>query len=189
MLYSYWVEGPSWSPEFVKGALDLMGPGHGKTYGADWVDLGYIAGGEAGIGALVSDIRALMPTDRYGANLDTLPMMWGYNSGADFPYVIGFTGSIGSEAMIVRQWNAQFGTPIGIIALPVAEPTVMPYIQAGQIKGFISGVRGCAEYEYLLEMPGPAIVPSNVLSLTGIVLIAFVVLGNILYAYSKLTEE
>jgi hypothetical protein len=46
-----------------------------KTYGVDWVYLGFVPGEESAVAALFSDIRSVVTVDYYGNPIDSLPMM------------------------------------------------------------------------------------------------------------------
>jgi hypothetical protein len=54
--------------------------------------------------------------------------------------------------------------------------------------GIIGGVRGSAEYEYLMGMPGLALGQAMATNFGGLLWAILVVLGNILYFVSKKEE-
>lgn len=65
-------------------------------------------------------------------------------------------------------------------------PTIAVYLETGQISGIILGTGGCAQYEFLSGMPGPALRLVNALSLTTIMVLIALIVGNIEHFYGRL---
>lgn len=65
-------------------------------------------------------------------------------------------------------------------------PTISVYFETGQVAGAILGSAGCAQYEYLAGMPGPALRLVNALSLTTLMVLIALIVGNIEYLYGVL---
>ena len=61
----------------------------------------------------------------------------------------------------------------------------MPFVQAGQVKGMLQGLRGAAEYELLSGSPGVASAGMDAQSLGHLLIIGFIVVGNVAYIMSK----
>ena len=62
---------------------------------------------------------------------------------------------------------------------PVNE--VMPYVQSGQMVGVLAGMPGAAEYESLIGQKGSATSGMDAQSVAHLVIVLFIVLGNISY--------
>jgi len=60
---------------------------------------------------------------------------------------------------------------------------------AGQLKGLFGGVRGSAEYEYLLRLPGPALGQAMATNFGGLYWLTLVILGNIFYFLQRRGES
>jgi hypothetical protein len=63
------------------------------------------------------------------------------------------TGIIGEYW--ITQGNAQFGTPTIVGPTAVGAPKYYAYLNAGQLKGMLGGMKGAAEYEKLLMAKYP----------------------------------
>lgn len=59
------------------------------------------------------------------------------------------------------------------------------YIRSGQLKGFLGGLRGAAEYELLVGAPGKGCAGMDAQSLGHVTIIVFLILGNIGYFAAK----
>ena len=73
-----------------------------------------------------------------------------------------------------------------VIAMMV--PTMLPYQKAGQIVALMAGAQA-GEMELLTKMPGRGIKSADVITLTHILVFAFVVLGNIAYYARKASRR
>jgi hypothetical protein len=61
----------------------------------------------------------------------------------------------------------------------------MPYYNSGQIKGMLQGLRGAAELELIIGSPSDAVKSMDALSVGHLVIILFIVLGNILFLLNR----
>ncbi len=59
------------------------------------------------------------------------------------------------------------------------------YMGAGQIEGFINGLRGSAEYELMIKEPGVGVISMDQVSVTHLYAIILLVLGNIGYLVQR----
>jgi len=159
---------------------------YGKKYGVDYVDLGYIPGGETAMSRFGSGIRGTISTDFYGTSLDNIPVMKEVNKATDFQFMVCLGGSI--VIQYVRQFPEKWKLPMGVGTLAMNFPEWMPYMATGQITGMLNGTVGGAEYEILLRKPGLGYgtVYADALSLVYIMLFAFIILGNVGYFYTKI---
>ena len=126
-------------------------------YGETVLNLGYVAGGEAGIRTLGADLAAAAPTDwRQGQPLAGYPLMAGITRGQDLPLIV----VLGGDLVSVQRWIEQFGSPYStplVAGVPaLIEPAVGPYRTAGQLRGVVAGLGGAAAYERLQTRVGPA---------------------------------
>jgi hypothetical protein len=153
-----------------------------KQYGVDWVNLGFLAGGENAIAAVARGIREAYPTDFRRNVTAELPILEGRNTAADFDMFIFF--STGNADMFVRQIYG-YGVPIigGLVSTIV--PQAEPYVHAGQIKGILAGLRGGAEYEKLLGRPGVGLASMDAQSMGHMLFIVFIAFANLAYFTSR----
>ena len=71
----------------------------------------------------------------------------------------------------------------------IMTPDLYPFHQSGQVEGFLGGLVGAADYEYLTESPGEAMAGMNVQSLGHLFILGLVLLGNIVYFYGRYAEK
>ena len=154
-------------------------------YGIDYVNLGFKPGNEAVVKGVASDIRKLFSKDTKGNKLEALPIMKDINNIKDFDFVFslsaGFPGS--------KEW-LQFGTdphqvPLSTGCTSIQVTEVLPYVESGQIKGILAGMPGAAEFEKLIGIPGTATGLMAAQSFAHIVIILFIILGNITYYLTR----
>ncbi len=149
-----------------------------KVYGEDYVFLGYITGGESAIAQLASNIRSVYPTDHFGTPLDQIPMMQGVNTHEDIAGVLSSdTGDYGVHFM--TQWQAAYGSKLAEIGIAMNGSTDLPRWQAGNYFGLSIGSRGGAELEILIGELGEATTAMDSISVSHLLLIFAVILGNI----------
>ena len=181
VFFSIGTEQNFWTVRAIETALAKLPSGTPAENGVDWVHLGYVAGGEAGVGSLVNDIRATVTSDYYGTPIDDIPLLEGVNDASSFSAVLWWGGSEGSMPYGIRQISVPFGIPITGMSTTNEVPNFSPYISAGQLQGIFGGVRGSAEYEYLMRLPGPALGQAMATNFGGLLWMILVVLGNVFY--------
>ena len=166
----------------AQDALSKVAEGEfNKVYGQDYVLLGYRPGGEAVVKGIVSNIRKLFSVDARQTKVDEIPMMDGIKNFKDFDFL--FSASAGYPGTIewVQYASDPTGIPMssGVTSIQVNE--VMPYVQSGQMVGVLAGMPGAAEYESLIGQKGSATSGMDAQSVAHLVIVLFIVLGNISY--------
>jgi len=188
VFFSLGTEQNVWTATAIEAALDKLPAGVSAENGVDWVHLGYVPGQESGVAALANNIRSVLNVDYFGTPLNSITLMDGVNDATAFAAVLWWGGSEGSIPWGVRQFVTPFGIPMTGMCTTNEVPNYTPYINAGQLQGLIGGVRGSAEYEYLIKMPGPALGQAMATNFGGLLWAVLVILGNILY-FVKRTQE
>jgi len=157
-----------------------------KTYGVDYVNIGYKPGNALLLERAVDDIiGAALDIDHRGNKMSTLPIFQEFKSlkDADF-WVCLSTGNPG-----VPDWIKIVGDPLKIPGttdvVSVSIPENMPFVQSGQLTGIIQGMRGASEYELLVNRPGRAVAGMDAQSLSHVVILLFIALGNISFLMGK----
>jgi hypothetical protein len=156
-----------------------------KKYGVDWVFLGYIAGGETAIAALAADMHAAAKTDHYGTPIEQIPLMKEVRSVKDVSLLIVDGGGTETPTRFVRQWYAPYKVRYLQICISVVGPTLLPFVAAGQIIAMVVGASGGAQYELLIKRPGVAVAAMDAQAFGHMLIIIFIVIGNIAYFVSK----
>ncbi len=155
-----------------------------KEYGVDYVNLGYKYGYVAvmlGMGRRISDI---FPRDNYNNKLQDLPLMQEVKNydDIDFLFVVSDNATVDYWVSLV---NAQFGLPMGAGVTAVMAPKSYSFLQTGQMVGLLGGMKGAAEYEKLTQNQDRANRGMDPQSIIHMIIILFIVLGNIGYFVSR----
>ncbi|MGB5106782.1 MAG: hypothetical protein WBP42_08735 [Candidatus Zixiibacteriota bacterium] len=147
-------------------------------YGQDFVFLGYRPYFSLVILGMGQNFRVNFSSDYNNTPLDSIPMMKGIQNYDDVKCVISISGGNVADAWVANA-NGRYNVKVALATTGVMAADYYPYYQSEQIFGIIGGMKGAAEYEYLAHNPGPAIEAMKVQIFAHIVIIAFIVLGNI----------
>jgi len=166
-----------------------VNPGkYGAKYGVDYIHIGYIAGTETAMAAVGKDLRATTNTDYKGNPLDQYPIMQGIKDASSFKLLICYTTGGDQSEGWVRQWYTPYKVPYLCSVIAMMVPTMLPYRKADQIVSLTAGAEA-GQMELLLGMPGRGIKSADVITLTHILVFAFVIMGNIAYYGRKMSER
>jgi hypothetical protein len=179
------IEGPQlWE----KVIAEVNPAQYGAKYGVDYIHIGYIAGTETAMAAVGKDLRATTNTDYKGTPLDQYPIMQGIKDASSFKLLICYTTGGDQSEGWVRQWYTPYKVPYLCSVLAMMIPTMLPYYKAGQIVSLTSGAQA-GQLELLVGKPGRGIKSADVMTLTHLLVFAFVVIGNIAYYGRKASER
>lgn len=170
-------------PYMLLRSLDAVGGWPAMNlgeYGEDWVSLGFMAGGEPMTAAMASDFNSIYRTDDQGTPVEELPLLTRISTVEDIEMVIHFNMG-GDSDKYRKQWGVPFGVKVLQVVQGIHVPTLAMYLSAGQVQGYIASIRGAAEYELLIGRPGEAIVSTDALSMSHLMVIAVIVAGNLTY--------
>ncbi|MDP2859634.1 MAG: hypothetical protein Q8P50_16910 [Bacillota bacterium] len=157
-----------------------------KKYGVDFVNVGYKAGGNVLLEKMVGDAHvAFAGVDHYGKPLKDLPLMNEFKSFKDIKFIFGFFTGTPGERDYIKFVGGPLGVPIAASCVAVSVPETMPFLQSGQLVGLAGGMRGAAEYEVLVKVPGRATAGMDAQAFAHLVIIAFIVIGNLGYVFTK----
>ncbi|OGD45548.1 hypothetical protein A3K69_08285 [Candidatus Bathyarchaeota archaeon RBG_16_57_9] len=157
---------------------------YGAQYGVDYINIGYIAGTETAMAAVGKDLRATTSTDYKGNPLSQYPIMDGIVDATSFDLLIVYTTGGDQSEGWVRQWYTVYGTPYLCSVLAMMIPTMLPYQNAGQIVAVTSGAMA-GQMELLVNVPARGIKSADVITLTHLLCVVYVAIGNIAYFAKK----
>jgi len=168
----------------MEGVVKNVAREYNKEYGVDYVNLGYKYGYVAvmlGMGRKISDI---FPRDNYNNKLEDLPLMQEVKNydDIDFLFVVADNATVDYWVSLV---NAQFGLSMGAGVTAVMAPKCYSFLQTKQMVGLLGGMKGAAEYEKLTQNLDRATRGMDPQSIIHLLIIAFIILGNIGYFVSK----
>ena len=170
-------------------AMDEVKPEkYGRKYGVDYIMLGYFAGFETAMAAVGKSIRATTTTDYKGAALDSFSVMQGVNDASAFKLIICYTTGQDQSEGWVRQWVTVYKTPYLSNVLALMIPAMLPYARSGQAVSVTSGAQA-GQMESLVKVPARGIASADVMTITELLVSAFVVVGNIAYFARKSSKK
>ena len=160
--------------------------------GVDWANIGYKAGNQGVLNVIVTDLRKMYPADINNVQLDSLPIMNGIKSCKDFNLIIALGGGLPGPKEWVLYVGDPGNVPVVAGAAAVSAPQLYPYYPK-QLLGILGGVKGAAEYEQhlgdvspqFLETPRPAIKMMGPQTLAHVVVMIFIVIGNVVFFRSR----
>jgi len=157
-----------------------------KTYGIDWVHWGYKPSANLipMLQSLPRDIHKAVGKDYFGTPVGRIPMMKNIRTIKDIGLIADVTPSATLEIWIAFIYG-QYRTPLIYAPTAVMAPEGFNPLDAGQIKGMLTGMKGAAEYERLLGRRDFATRAAGALSTSHLLIIALIVLGNIGYISSR----
>jgi hypothetical protein len=177
VVMAFWPEGIP----FAQRALTLTGDEAGKTYGEDYVNLGFKAGGIVVMQTLGRSFKEAFPVDVYGTPIEKIPVMNGVRNYDDIALVIDFSaGDPGIPAWVMIA-QGRFGKKVGGGCTAVSAPQFFAYLQAGQLVGLMGGMKGAAEYEKLVGKRDLGSAGMDAQSIAHVVIVVFIIVGNITY--------
>lgn len=184
VVIASWNQGPL----VFDTLLDQMNPAstYGVVYGEDWIELGWIPGSETGMAALATDMWSQTPKDFLeNRPLSEYPIMENIKTAEDIDLVVSFeTGTPGLPEWL-RQWNTPYGTPFIVGCIGVSVPGMAPYLASGQLSALMPGLTASGEYEILIGRPGLAVSGLDAVSMSHLLVVLLVVVGNIAFFASK----
>jgi hypothetical protein len=161
---------------------------YGKTYGEDYVFLGYNPDWSGTILRLGESFKATYPTDQYGKPTTEIPLMEEVETYSDVEMIVSIAGSALSEYWAI--WaGGRYGVKVISGNTAIQAILIYPYYQAGQISGFLGGLKGAAEYERLIDQPGMGIRGMDAQSIAHALMLVFILVGNIGYFLARRAES
>lgn len=164
--------------------LNQVSVEYNKTYGRDFVNIGYRPGFTALMVGIGREIRDFFRTDYRGVPLDSFEFMRRVHSYRDIALLITLAHGGVADAWI-QYAGARFNQKIIVGCTGVNAPGMYQYLSAQQIAGLIGGLQGAAEYETLIERPGQATLGMPAQSAAHVLLIILLIIGNIGFIISK----
>jgi hypothetical protein len=155
-----------------------------KTEGADYVFLGFRPEITAAILGLGTSFEKVFPKDDRGIPVGELPLMTEVNNYNDVELVISVTDD-DTPVYWVNYANARFKVKVVAGLTAVMATTFFPFIDSGQMIGMVAGLKGAAEYEKLINTPGRAARGMDAQSIAHLVMIGFVIIGNIAFVMRR----
>lgn len=165
--------------------------GHNYMELTDWVNLGYIPGGAAGIPIFALSPRSVLPYSVDGQPAWSAAEIASVQKVGDFSLVVLLTENSNRARMWIEQLQRQVDANKLLLGVSAqAEPVMRAYYEATprQMQGLVSGLNGGAIFETQAGRPGIAMQYWNAYSLTvtsGVILILMGSFINIVIAFVR----
>lgn len=158
----------------------------GKQYGVDFVNYGFKPGSGILLQKMLDSVEAAtLGIDHYKKPLSELPLAKEFKSFKQAQLVFAFVAGDPGQREYTNFVTDPNKIPLMCAATSVSVPGLMPMLQSGQVGGMIMGLSGAAEYEMLVEKPGRAVAGMDAQSFTHLLIIVFIILGNVGYLLTK----
>ncbi len=164
-------------------AITEAGEEYNKKYKEDYVFLGYKTGVELVMINMGENIYSAFPNDFNGNPTADLPVLKGVQSLHDFDYVIDLASGSSIEAWIAFA-KEKYKFDLGAGCTAVISPDMYPFLQSDQLNGLMSGLKGAAEYETLINRKSSAVAGMSPQSAVHVLVVLFILFGNTLYFLS-----
>ncbi|MBN2056536.1 hypothetical protein JW905_16545 [bacterium] len=187
-------------------AMTTVAAEYNATNGEDWSFLGFQTPPVVVMLGIGEDIKSVYPSDYYGTPSSEIPMLQRITNYDDIGLLVSIAGNTMPKAWVTYA-GTRYNVPVATGVTAVSATDFYPYLQTGQFLGMMGGIKGAAEYEKLLDeldrklgtyeprMEGfdaatrlkyendryRARRAMNPQSVAHIVIIAFILLGNITY--------
>jgi hypothetical protein len=156
------------------------------VYGTDYVNLGYVAGHEAGLARLATSGFSTNDKDFvWQQPFGSFQIAQNVNVLRNIPLVVVFAGSEESLKMWLEQARTRTAVRMAAGVSAAVEPKARAYRDANQLAALVSGLMGAAQYEILSNQPGLAVISVNAQSAAQLILVFIVILGNIVFWISR----
>uniref|UniRef100_A0A7C4GD73 Uncharacterized protein n=1 Tax=candidate division WOR-3 bacterium TaxID=2052148 RepID=A0A7C4GD73_UNCW3 len=165
-------------------ALNQVAPEMNKTYGVDYVNIGYRPGYTAMMVGIGREIRDYFQTDYRGVPLDSFEFMRAVHNYRDIGLLVSLAHGGVADAWIIYV-GGRFGQRIVVGCTGVNAPNLYQFYSSGQLAGLIGGLQGASEYETLIDRPGSATLGMPAQSVAHGLIILLLCIGNLGFLISR----
>lgn len=162
---------------------------HGYKYGVDYVNLGFMAGNQVVITSLGESFPKTYSKDFYGTPIQKIPLMNGIINYSNIDLIVDVSAGDPGIPYWVMYAGSAHGKKIIGGCTAVSAPQLYPYYSAGQMVSLLGGLKGAAEYEQLVKKPGSASRGMDAQSVAHMLIILFVIIGNITFYLDKARKK
>jgi len=165
---------------------ELKARGVKIEYGVNYVNLGFIAGINSAIAAMVEPpdgMHKVFKTDYFGNPIVDLPLMQEVKNINDVAMISHTTSGWGEDwiGLAVIPYGAKYMYNI----FGAGTPWLVNEYNLGLALGGLGGLKGGAEYELLLNRPSSAIISMNAISTTHVLIVLLILFGNLVMIMTR----
>jgi hypothetical protein len=172
------------STGLIQQIFETVPKEYNKVNGTDYVIFPYMANAVAVMTQMASDLYGIYDKDDDGKDARSLPVMRGIKNYKNISLVVDITGTSMLDFWVAYVGD-KFTIPIVGGVTAISQPGYGPYLQTGQLKGLIGGMKGAAEYESLIQEPGKGTSGIDSLNLGHLLVLALILTSNIILLIIK----
>jgi hypothetical protein len=185
IIMGLWPQGPQQADLALAEVLaDPEVKAEAPKYGVDYINLGFQSGNEVVIQRMGSDIPSVFPQDYRGQPISKFPIMDGVRNFNSIGFVFNMSAGYPGTVEWVQFAGDRFHAKIGSGSTAVQAPQIYPYFPR-QLAGLLGGMKGAAEYEELTGFAGKGERFMLSQSSAHMVVVLFVVVGNVAFFISR----
>ena len=200
-IVALWPEGVMMAADAINEVIDSNL--FKVQYGIDYINLGYKQGGQVVIRGIATNLGSVFTQDIHLTLLDDIPMMNNIKNVKDFDFVFDLSAGVPGNAEWVQYACDEYKIPLSSGCTSIMVTDAIPYVESGQLKGILAGMPGAAEYENLVYdylnnleynkfmnkdvdiLPGKATSRMSAQSITHLLMVLFIIFGNISYYLTR----
>ncbi len=183
---THWPQGVG----MARRAFDEVAAKHDKVAGEDYAVLGFKPGYVNLIINMGENLKSAFPEDLDGRSTETMPALEGVETLRDIDLAVDLAAGATVDAWVMYG-SDRYDFPLVAAPTAVATPRCYPFVQSKQLVGLLGGLRGAADYEQILNVPGKATELMPAQTVTHLLLIVLILGANVRFIVRKLrgTED
>jgi hypothetical protein len=190
IIMGLWPQGPQQANQAIEAAFEEYPEMRDKIkYGVDYVNLGFQAGNEFVILRMGQGFKAMFPTDLYNTPYDSIPLLKNIRNFSNIDFGMNFSAGKPGTVEWVQLAVDRFQLPMAAGNTAVQAPMAYPYVNTGQLIGLMGGMTGGAEFEKLTGKFGKATTYLLSQSSAHMIVIAFIIIGNVAFFRQRRERE
>jgi len=190
IIMGLWPQGPQQANQAIEAAFEERPEWREqKKYGVDYVNLGFQAGNEFVILRMGQSFKAMFPLDLYNTPYDSIPMLKNVSNYSNIDMGMNFSAGKPGTVEWVQLAVDRYDLPMAAGNTAVQAPMAYPYLNSGQLIGLLGGMSGGAEFENLTGKLGKANTYILSQSFAHLVVIAFIIIGNVAFLRERKRRE
>ncbi|MCC7479089.1 hypothetical protein IT575_11605 [bacterium] len=145
-IMTLWPGGPA----LIQGSVERAAKQFNKVNGTDFVFLGYKPGNAAVMRGMVGGVQNTYANDHYNTPTSGIPIFQEVRKFADYDYFIEIAAGATVEPWLAYAVEPT-KVPMGVSCTAVSAAQYYAFVQGKQIVGLAAGMKGSAEYEFLVR--------------------------------------
>jgi len=135
-------------------------------------------------------LTSAVPAALAGRSTDPMPALEGVETLRDIDLAVDLAAGATVDAWVMYG-SDRYDFPLVAAPTAVATPRCYPFVQSKQLVGLLGGLRGAADYEQILNVPGKATELMPAQTVTHLLLIVLILGANVRFIVRKLrgTED